>query len=49
MILARPFAILEMAAERARPDLAKGMGFGPDDSCSVLRVYETMLGRKVKP
>ncbi|MGZ5903624.1 MAG: NAD(P)-dependent oxidoreductase, partial [Reyranella sp.] len=29
--------------------LAKGMGFGPDDSCSVLRVYETMLGRKVKP
>jgi hypothetical protein len=25
------------------------MGFGPDDSSSVLRVYETMLGRKVKP
>jgi 3-hydroxyisobutyrate dehydrogenase-like beta-hydroxyacid dehydrogenase len=29
--------------------LARGMGFGPDDSSSVLRVYETMLGRKVKP
>jgi 3-hydroxyisobutyrate dehydrogenase-like beta-hydroxyacid dehydrogenase len=29
--------------------LAKGMGFGPDDSTSVLRVYESMLGRKVKP
>ena len=28
---------------------ASGMGFGPDDSSSVLRVYETMLGRKVKP
>jgi 3-hydroxyisobutyrate dehydrogenase-like beta-hydroxyacid dehydrogenase len=28
--------------------LAKGMGFGPDDSTSVLRVYESMLGRKVK-
>jgi 3-hydroxyisobutyrate dehydrogenase-like beta-hydroxyacid dehydrogenase len=29
--------------------LAKGMGWGPDDSSSVLRVYETMLKRKVKP
>ena len=29
--------------------LAKGMGWGPDDSSSVLRVYETMLRRKVKP
>jgi 3-hydroxyisobutyrate dehydrogenase-like beta-hydroxyacid dehydrogenase len=29
--------------------LARGMGFGPDDSSSVLRVYEAMLGRKVKP
>jgi 3-hydroxyisobutyrate dehydrogenase-like beta-hydroxyacid dehydrogenase len=29
--------------------LAKGMGWGPDDSSSVLRVYETMLQRKVKP
>jgi hypothetical protein len=29
--------------------LARGMGFGPDDSTSVLRVYERMLGRKVKP
>jgi 3-hydroxyisobutyrate dehydrogenase-like beta-hydroxyacid dehydrogenase len=28
--------------------MAKGMGFGPDDSTSVLRVYEKMLGRKVK-
>jgi 3-hydroxyisobutyrate dehydrogenase-like beta-hydroxyacid dehydrogenase len=28
--------------------LAKGMGWGPDDSSSVLRVYETMLRRKVK-
>ena len=28
--------------------LAKGMGWGPDDSTSVLRVYESMLGRKVK-
>jgi len=29
--------------------LAKGMGWGPDDSSSVLRVYEMMLQRKVKP
>jgi len=29
--------------------LAKGMGWGPEDSSSVLRVYETMLRRKVKP
>jgi 3-hydroxyisobutyrate dehydrogenase-like beta-hydroxyacid dehydrogenase len=29
--------------------MAKGMGFGGDDSTSVLRVYETMLRRKVKP
>jgi 3-hydroxyisobutyrate dehydrogenase-like beta-hydroxyacid dehydrogenase len=29
--------------------MARGMGFGPDDSSSVLRVYETILGRKVKP
>ena len=29
--------------------LARGMGWGPDDSSSVLRVYETMLKRKVKP
>ncbi len=28
--------------------LAKGMGFGPDDSSSILRVYETALGRTVK-
>ena len=28
--------------------LAKGMGWGGDDSSSVLRVYETMLQRKVK-
>jgi len=28
--------------------LAKGMGWGPDDSSSVLRVYEMMLRRKVK-
>jgi 3-hydroxyisobutyrate dehydrogenase-like beta-hydroxyacid dehydrogenase len=28
--------------------LAKGMGWGPDDSSSVLRVYETMLRRKVR-
>ena len=30
-------------------NIAKGMGWGPDDSSSVLRVYETMLRRKVKP
>jgi 3-hydroxyisobutyrate dehydrogenase-like beta-hydroxyacid dehydrogenase len=29
--------------------LAKGMGWGPEDSTSILRVYETMLKRKVKP
>jgi hypothetical protein len=29
--------------------MARGMGFGGDDSSSVLRVYETVLGRKVKP
>ena len=29
--------------------LAKGMGWGPDDSSSVLRVYEKMLGKTVKP
>ncbi|MGE4080646.1 MAG: NAD(P)-dependent oxidoreductase, partial [Reyranella sp.] len=29
--------------------LARGMGFGGDDSTSVLRVYETMLNHKVKP
>ena len=29
--------------------LAKGMGWGPEDSSSILRVYETMLRRKVKP
>ena len=29
--------------------LAKGMGWGPDDSSSILRVYETMLRRKVNP
>ena len=28
--------------------MARGMGFGPDDSSSVLRVYETVLGHKVK-
>jgi len=28
--------------------MARGMGFGPDDSSSVLRVYETVLGRKIK-
>ena len=29
--------------------LAKGMGWGPDDSSSIMRVYETMLRRKIKP
>ena len=29
--------------------MAKGMGWGPEDSSSVLRVYEKMLGRTVKP
>jgi 3-hydroxyisobutyrate dehydrogenase-like beta-hydroxyacid dehydrogenase len=29
--------------------LARGMGFGPDDSSSVMRVYEALLGRKIKP
>ena len=29
--------------------LARGMGFGGDDSSSVLRVYEKMLNHKVKP
>src|SRR5438309_7274684 len=29
--------------------MARGMGFGADDSSSVLRVYESVLGRKVKP
>ena len=29
--------------------LARGMGFGGDDSSSVLRVYETMLKHKVNP
>ena len=29
--------------------LAKGMGWGPEDSTSILRVYEMMLKRKVKP
>jgi len=29
--------------------LARGMGFGGDDSTSVLRVYEKMLNHKVKP
>ena len=29
--------------------LAEFMGFGPDDSTSVLRVYESVLGRKVRP
>ena len=29
--------------------LAKGMGWGPEDSTSVLRVYETMLKHKVNP
>lgn len=29
--------------------LARGMGWGPDDSSSVLRVYEMMLKRRVKP
>jgi 3-hydroxyisobutyrate dehydrogenase-like beta-hydroxyacid dehydrogenase len=28
--------------------MARGMGFGPDDSSSVLRVYETVLGRKAR-
>ncbi len=29
--------------------MAKGMGLGADDSASILRVYETVLGRTVKP
>ena len=29
--------------------LAKGMGWGPEDSTSVLRVYEMMLKHKVNP
>jgi 3-hydroxyisobutyrate dehydrogenase-like beta-hydroxyacid dehydrogenase len=29
--------------------LARGMGWGPDDSSSVLRVYETALKRTIKP
>jgi len=29
--------------------LAKGQGWGPEDSTSILRVYEMMLKRKVKP
>jgi 3-hydroxyisobutyrate dehydrogenase-like beta-hydroxyacid dehydrogenase len=29
--------------------MARHMGFGGDDSSSILRVYETMLRRKVKP
>jgi 3-hydroxyisobutyrate dehydrogenase len=29
--------------------LAKGMGWGPEDSTSILRVYEMMLKRRVKP
>mgnify|MGYP003329793952 FL=1 len=29
--------------------LAKGMGWGPEDSTSILRVYETMLKHKVNP
>jgi 3-hydroxyisobutyrate dehydrogenase len=29
--------------------LAKGMGWGPEDSTSVLRVYETMLKHRVNP
>jgi 3-hydroxyisobutyrate dehydrogenase-like beta-hydroxyacid dehydrogenase len=28
--------------------LAKGMGWGPDDSASIMRVYETMLKRTVR-
>ena len=34
-------------AQPAAP--GRGMGLGTDDSSSVLRVYETMLRRKVKP
>src|SRR4249919_803982 len=29
--------------------LARGMGLGPKDSSSILRVYETALGRTVRP
>jgi 3-hydroxyisobutyrate dehydrogenase len=29
--------------------LARGMGLGPKDSSSILRVYETALGRTIKP
>jgi 3-hydroxyisobutyrate dehydrogenase-like beta-hydroxyacid dehydrogenase len=29
--------------------MARGMGFGRDDSSSVMRVYETVLGRTIKP
>ena len=39
----------QVAATHNLQRMAKGMGFGGDDSTSVLRVYETMLKRKVKP
>jgi len=29
--------------------LARGMGLGPKDSSSILKVYETALGRTVRP
>ena len=29
--------------------LARGMGLGPKDSSAILRVYETALGRTIKP
>ena len=29
--------------------MARGMGLGPKDSSAILRVYETVLGRTIKP
>ena len=29
--------------------MARSMGFGADDSASILRVYEKVLGRTIKP
>jgi 3-hydroxyisobutyrate dehydrogenase-like beta-hydroxyacid dehydrogenase len=29
--------------------MARHMGFGSDDSSSILRVYEKVLGRSIKP
>ena len=43
-----PWTLVKGASTHNLQRLAKGMGWGPDDSSSVLRVYETMLQRKVK-